>query len=67
VPASLPGCFIPGEIAPETHWVGGLVDPRAGLDVEAKRRIPPLPGLNHGHPTCSQSLCWLSCRGSFLL
>jgi hypothetical protein len=22
----------PGEITPSTHWLGGLVDPRAGLD-----------------------------------
>jgi hypothetical protein len=29
---SRPGRFIPGEIAPGTHWVGDWVDLRAGLD-----------------------------------
>jgi hypothetical protein len=24
--------FTPGERAPGTHWIGGWVDPRAGLD-----------------------------------
>jgi hypothetical protein len=24
----------PGRITPGTHWIGGWVDPRAGLDVE---------------------------------
>jgi hypothetical protein len=33
--ASRPGRFNPGERAPGTHWIGGWVDPRAGLnDVE---------------------------------
>jgi len=27
-----PGSFIPGVRAPVTHWVGGWVGPRAGLD-----------------------------------
>jgi hypothetical protein len=26
--------FTPGERAPGTHWIGGWVGPRAGLDVE---------------------------------
>jgi hypothetical protein len=26
------GRSTPGEIAPGTHWIGGWVDPRAGLD-----------------------------------
>jgi hypothetical protein len=30
--ASRNGRFTPGEIAPGTHWRGGWVDPRAGLD-----------------------------------
>jgi hypothetical protein len=29
---SRPGCFTPGEGDPGTHWIGGWVDPRAGLD-----------------------------------
>jgi hypothetical protein len=27
-----PGCFTPGEAASGTHWVGGWVDSRVGLD-----------------------------------
>jgi hypothetical protein len=27
------------------HWIGGWVDPRAGLNDVKKRRISPLPGL----------------------
>jgi hypothetical protein len=30
--ASRPGLFTPGERVPGTHWIGGWVDPRAGLD-----------------------------------
>jgi hypothetical protein len=29
---SYPGCFIPGERAPGTHWLRGWVGPRAGQD-----------------------------------
>jgi len=30
--ASHPGRFTPRERAPGTHWIGGWVDPRNGLD-----------------------------------
>jgi hypothetical protein len=30
--ASSPRSFTPGESAHSTHWIGGWVDPRAGLD-----------------------------------
>jgi hypothetical protein len=30
--AACPVRFIPGERAPDTHWVGDWVDPRVGLD-----------------------------------
>jgi hypothetical protein len=30
--ASRPGRFTPGERAPSTHWIGGWVDPRVGMD-----------------------------------
>jgi hypothetical protein len=30
--ASHPGCFTPGERAPSTHWIGGRMNSRAGLD-----------------------------------
>jgi len=36
VPAAVP----PGEIAPGTHWFGGWVGPRVGLDTVVKRQIP---------------------------
>jgi hypothetical protein len=31
--------FIPKEIAPDTHWIGGWVGPRAALDAVVKRKI----------------------------
>jgi hypothetical protein len=37
--------FIPGEIAPSTHWIGGWVDPRAGLDDVEKGTLLSLPGF----------------------
>jgi hypothetical protein len=36
--ASRPGRFTPGERGPYTHWIGGWVGARAGLDVVAKRK-----------------------------
>jgi hypothetical protein len=30
--ASRPGRFTPGERVPDTHYIGGWMDPRAGLD-----------------------------------
>jgi hypothetical protein len=38
--ASRPGCFTPG-----THWIGGWLDPRAGLDNGEKRKFLTLPLL----------------------
>jgi hypothetical protein len=35
----------PGERALSTHWIGGRVGPRAGLDALEKRKILPLPGI----------------------
>jgi hypothetical protein len=35
-PAALP----PGEVGPGTHWIGGWVGPRAGLDVVEKSLAP---------------------------
>jgi hypothetical protein len=37
---SSPGCFTSG-----THWIGGWVDPRAGLDDVEKRKFLTLPGF----------------------
>jgi hypothetical protein len=39
--ASRPGRFTPGEISPGTHWIGGWVDPTAGLD-DVEKTLPRL-------------------------
>jgi hypothetical protein len=38
--ASRPGRFTSRERAPDTHWIGGWVGPRAVLDAVVKRKIP---------------------------
>jgi hypothetical protein len=37
--ASYPDRFTPRERAPSTHWIGGWVGPRAGLDGVAKTKL----------------------------
>jgi hypothetical protein len=32
-------CFTPGERAPGTHWIGGWIGLRTGLDAVEKRKI----------------------------
>jgi hypothetical protein len=32
------GCSIPGKTASDTHWIGGWVSPRGGLDVIDKKK-----------------------------
>jgi hypothetical protein len=49
--ASRSGCFTPGETIPSTHWIGGWVDPRAGLDDFQKRKFLTLPVLKL-RPVC---------------
>jgi hypothetical protein len=44
--ASPPGRFILGEFAPDTHWIGGWVVPRAGLDAVEKIIILPCQEFN---------------------
>jgi hypothetical protein len=64
---SRPGRFNPGERAPDTHWIGGWVGPRAGLDDVEKRKFLTLPGFElHllGLPARSQSLSRLRYPGS---
>jgi hypothetical protein len=39
------GRFTPGERVPGTHWRGGWVDLRAGLDNLETRKFLTLPGL----------------------
>jgi hypothetical protein len=43
--ASRPGRFIPRGRTHGTHWTGGWVGPRAGLDYEEKRKFLTLPWL----------------------
>jgi hypothetical protein len=43
--ASRPGIFTPGEKAPCTHWIGGWIDPRIGLNNVIKRKNLALPGI----------------------
>jgi hypothetical protein len=61
--ASRPGRFTPGERAHGSHWIGGGVDPRAGLEDVEKRKFLILPGLElrpFDRPVRSQSLYRLS-------
>jgi hypothetical protein len=37
--ASRPGRFTPKERAPDTHWIGGWVGPKAILDAVVERKI----------------------------
>jgi hypothetical protein len=36
---SRPGSFAPGERALGTHWIGGYVGPRVGVEAMEKRKI----------------------------
>jgi hypothetical protein len=60
--ASRPGRFTPG-----THWIGGWVDPRTGLDEMEKRKFLTISGLELrplGRTARSQSLYRLRYPGS---
>jgi hypothetical protein len=46
--------FTTGERAPSTHWIGGWVGPRGGVDALMKRKILcPCQELNSSYPSCS--------------
>jgi hypothetical protein len=47
--ASRPRHFTSGKGTPSTHWAGGCVVHRDGLDAEKKRKILFLPGIEHRH------------------
>jgi hypothetical protein len=64
--ASRPGRFNFRKRAPGTHWMGGSVDPKCGLDDLEKIKVLNLPGLKLS-PTRSQSLYRLSFSGSTFL
>jgi hypothetical protein len=66
--ASRPYRFTPGERAPSTHWLGGWVEPRAGMDDAGKKKFLNLPELELrplGRPARSQSLYRLRYPGSW--
>jgi hypothetical protein len=49
---------------PGTHWIGGWVGLRAGLDAVARKKILcPCPGSKRDRPARSQTLYCLSYRG----
>jgi hypothetical protein len=55
--------FTPGEGTPGTHWIGGWVGPRAGLDANARGKILcPCRGSYPDHPAHGQTLYCLSYR-----
>jgi hypothetical protein len=65
---SRPGRYTPRESAHSTHWIGGSVDPRAGLDDLEKRKLLTLPRLELrplGRPARIQPLFRLRYPGSF--
>jgi hypothetical protein len=54
---SRPCRFTPEERTPGIRWIGGLLDPRAGLDDVEKRKFLNLPGLelrSHGRAARSR-------------
>ncbi|KDR18522.1 Serine/threonine-protein kinase YPK2/YKR2 [Zootermopsis nevadensis] len=52
--ASRPSCALPPGKDPDTHWTGGWVGPRVGLDAEARGKIHcPRRGLNPDSPARS--------------
>jgi hypothetical protein len=68
--ASRPDRFTLEERAAGAHWIGGWVDPRAGLDDMEKGKFLTLQGLELrrlGRPARSQSLYPLRYPGSWLL
>jgi hypothetical protein len=60
-----PAALYPRGKDPRTHWIGGWVGPRAGLDAGDTRKILcPCRGSNPDRPARSQTLYRLSYRGS---
>jgi len=52
-----PAALYPRERTPGTHWIGGWVGLRAGLDTEAREKILCLfRESNAGRSVCSQTL-----------
>jgi hypothetical protein len=53
-----PATLFPRGKNPGTHWIGGWVGLRVGLDTEARGKIL-CRGSNPCRPVCSQTLYWL--------
>jgi hypothetical protein len=61
----VPAAFLSGKEPLGTHFIGGWVGTRAGLDAVEKSKITfPCQESNPGHPTHSPSLHRLSCPDS---
>jgi hypothetical protein len=57
-----PGRFTLTEIAPGTHWIGGWMDPRAGLEPVAEEKSPFITRAKNRTPVAQPvawSLYWL--------
>jgi hypothetical protein len=55
--ASRPGRFNLRERARDTHWIGGWVGPRAGMDAVVKKKFPAAAGTGtRDHPARSPAL-----------
>jgi hypothetical protein len=54
--ASRPCYFIPKERAPGSHWIGGWVGPRLGLDAAETRTKLHCQDSNPGRPVCRPSV-----------
>jgi hypothetical protein len=66
--ASRPSRFTPAKEPPGSHWIGGWVDPRVGLDGMERRKFLTLTGLEIrtlGRPAHSQSLYQVGYPGSY--
>jgi hypothetical protein len=61
--------YPPRERTPGTHWIGGWMGLRAGLDTGARRKIfCPCRGLNPDRPAHSQTLyCLRKYEGEVLI
>jgi hypothetical protein len=60
--------FMPRPLYPSTHYIGGCVGPRAGLENMEKWKFLPPPGFELwplGRPACSQSLYRLRYLGCY--
>jgi hypothetical protein len=54
-----PAALYPRERTPGTHWTGGCLGPRSGLDAKTRRKILCLcRGLNPGHPVHRHYTDW---------